>query len=169
MSSFGNANPRPHEAPMPDPLAYFLTWTTYGTWLPGDERGWVLKRKGFQLPNLVTRQLAADRMTETFCVLDDAQRGIVERTIAEHCRIRGWHLFTQNCRTNHVHVVVAADLEPERVRDQLKAWGTRRLKEHCHEHGVRERLNWWTTGGSGRLIGDEESLEAVIRYVVEGQ
>jgi hypothetical protein len=22
-----------------EPLAYFLTWTTYGTWLPGDERG----------------------------------------------------------------------------------------------------------------------------------
>src|SRR5262249_3307643 len=22
-------------------LAYFLTWTTYGTWLPGDARGWV--------------------------------------------------------------------------------------------------------------------------------
>ena len=27
-----------------EPLAYFLTWTTYGTWLPGDERGW--NRKG---------------------------------------------------------------------------------------------------------------------------
>jgi hypothetical protein len=26
------------------PLAYFLIWTTYGTWLPGDERGW--NRKG---------------------------------------------------------------------------------------------------------------------------
>jgi hypothetical protein len=29
------------EPPMPEALAYFLTWTTYGTWLPGDERGWV--------------------------------------------------------------------------------------------------------------------------------
>ena len=26
---------------MSDVLAYFLTWTTYGTWLPGDARGWV--------------------------------------------------------------------------------------------------------------------------------
>lgn len=23
------------------PLAYLITWTTYGTWLPGDRRGWV--------------------------------------------------------------------------------------------------------------------------------
>jgi len=50
MSSFGNAKTRPNEPSMPDPLAYFLTWTTYGTWLPGDERGWVLKGKGFNCP-----------------------------------------------------------------------------------------------------------------------
>jgi len=24
-------------------MAYFITWTTYGTWLPGDERCWVDK------------------------------------------------------------------------------------------------------------------------------
>jgi hypothetical protein len=26
---------------MDDPIGYFLTWVTYGTWLPGDARGWV--------------------------------------------------------------------------------------------------------------------------------
>jgi hypothetical protein len=31
--------PDPSVVPKADPLAYFLTWTTYGTWLPGDERG----------------------------------------------------------------------------------------------------------------------------------
>jgi hypothetical protein len=31
------------QIPMDEPLAYFLTWTTYGSWLPGDERGWVEK------------------------------------------------------------------------------------------------------------------------------
>jgi hypothetical protein len=29
------------EPPRPEPLAPFLTWPTYGTWLPGHERGWV--------------------------------------------------------------------------------------------------------------------------------
>jgi hypothetical protein len=37
--------------PMSDPLAYFLTWVTYGTWLPGDDRGWVEYRHGWQLPD----------------------------------------------------------------------------------------------------------------------
>ena len=26
---------------MEDPIGFFLTWVTYGTWLPGDSRGWV--------------------------------------------------------------------------------------------------------------------------------
>ena len=39
------------EPPVPEPLAYFLTWPTYGTWLPGDERGWVEYRQGWQLPD----------------------------------------------------------------------------------------------------------------------
>ena len=34
-------------------LAYFITWTTYGTWLPGDQRCWVLHGKGLQLPDLI--------------------------------------------------------------------------------------------------------------------
>jgi hypothetical protein len=34
--------------PMNEPLAYYLTWTTYGTWLPGDERGWVAKPGQFR-------------------------------------------------------------------------------------------------------------------------
>jgi hypothetical protein len=37
---------RENEGPLPDPLAYFLTWATYGTWLPGDERGWIQYHRG---------------------------------------------------------------------------------------------------------------------------
>jgi len=122
MSSFGNAKTRPNEPSMPDPLAYFLTWTTYGTWLPGDERGWVLKGKGFQLPNLETKQLAADRMTEPPCTLNDPQREIVEETVRDHCTIRNWKLHAVNARTNHVHVVVTANSAPKTVRDQFKDW-----------------------------------------------
>lgn len=38
----------PGSIPMDDPLALFLTWTTYGSWLPGDERGWVEKPGRFR-------------------------------------------------------------------------------------------------------------------------
>ena len=162
---------RPNEAPMPDPLAYYLTWTTYGTWLPGDERGWVKFGRGQQQPDSIRKIEAEARMTEDACRLDQEQCAVVEKTIVDHCRIRGWELFAKNCRSNHVHVVVAADIKPEAVREQLKAWCTRKLKELERQRrgqgGVRE--NWWTERGSRLYINDPEGLDAVIQYVNDGQ
>lgn len=68
-------------------------------------------------------------MTEDACWLDCEQRDVVERQIAETCQVRGWALHAVNCRSNHVHVVLTADRAPKIVRNQLKAWCTRRLKE----------------------------------------
>ena len=39
------------QCPQIPPIAFFLTWSTYGTWLPGDARGWVEYQHGFQLPD----------------------------------------------------------------------------------------------------------------------
>src|SRR5579871_4142317 len=83
MTSF-----RPNEPPMPEALAYFLTWATYGTWLPGDERGWVLYKHGWQLPDPIRKLEAEAKMSEDACILDRAQRDLVEKVIADHCRIR---------------------------------------------------------------------------------
>ena len=122
-------NLRPNEAPLPEPLGFFLTWATYGTWLPGDNRGWIEYRHGWQLPSPARRLEAEARMTKDACILDPEQRVLVEKTIADHCQIRGWQLHAVNCRTNHLHVVVSAPLHPDEIRKQFKAWCTRRLKE----------------------------------------
>ena len=170
MNNFPISHKRAHEPPMPEALAYFLTWTTYGTWLPGDERGWVQKSNGFQVPDPTLKSSVQSRLTEAPCFLSSEQRQLVEQTIHAHCLYRGWSLHAVTCRTNHVHVVVTAmEHAPKVVRDQFKAWGTRRLKEHARERGATPRTKWWTEGGSQRFIGDEESLEAVIWYVTEGQ
>ena len=162
---------RPNEPPMPEPLAYFITWTTYGTWLPGDERGWVKRGAGLRLPDPIIKSSAASRMIEDVCVLDSEQRALVEKTISDHCTIRGWRLHAVSCRSNHVHVVVTAERKPEDVRDQFKAWCTRKLKELWRTRGSSEpvREKWWTEKGSCRYIGDEDSLEAVALYVLEAQ
>lgn len=156
---------------MPEPLGFFITWTTYGTWLPGDERGWIWHGKGLQLPNQARREFAQELMTEAPFVLDDVQRGLVEETVGKHCQIREWELHVVNCRTNHVHVVVSANRDPDDVRDQLKAWGTRKLKAWDQERTGRlsHRENWWTEKGSCRFLGDEQSLAAAIVYVRDFQ
>jgi REP element-mobilizing transposase RayT len=158
----------------PEPLAYFLTWTTYGTWLPGDDRGWVKRLSGIQAADESVARKAALRMTSNACRLSNNQRAIVQRTIVEHCRIRGWTLHVVNCRTNHVHVVVTANIEPKAVRDQLKAWCTRKLNECLQPDELsavrpRTKRKWWTERGSCRYINHEDDLETAIVYVRDGQ
>jgi hypothetical protein len=112
-------------------------------------------------------------LTETPCVLDPEKRRLVEQTIAKHCTIRGWRLHVVNCRTKHVHVVVTAGARPMVVRDQFKAWCTRRLKERQRashpDPSQAVRVNWWTEGGSARWLNDEDSLAEAIRYVRDCQ
>ena len=149
-----------------EPLAYFLTWTTYGTWLPGDGRGWNRKDEAeIQPANVLFLEMARLEMKEPEFRLSVAHRRIVEETVRDHCCKRDWHLHTVNARSNHVHVVVtAAGYKPEIVRDQFKAWCTRRLKEA----GVA-RTQFWTEGGSRRWINDDDALEGAILYVIEAQ
>ena len=113
-----------------EPLAYFLTWTTYGTWLPGDIRGW--NRKGAfdgQTANDARHESATAALKESPFILTDDDRELIAKSIQGHCSIRDWELHAQNVRSNHVHVVVSADgVDPKNVVSQLKAWGTRELK-----------------------------------------
>jgi REP element-mobilizing transposase RayT len=152
---------------MSEPLAYLITWTTHGTWLPGDERGWVQKYvPGVQAGDPARLGEAQQKMDKPPIVLDAEQRALVETTVRAHCDIRRWLLHALNARSNHVHVVVTApETDPAKVMDQFKAWCSRRLNEragHAQEH-------WWTRHGSTKWINDESYLQNAIRYVLEGQ
>jgi len=172
-----------------DPLGFFLTWTTYGTWLPGDERGWVEKPGVFREADPKREEAARRLMTEPELILTDEQRRIVEKTIADHCWIRNWYLHVVNARTKHVHVVVTAPRrKPDDVMDQFKAWCTRKLKEHARKAADlkpeaqakvssnpqsqtynSDRDNWWTENGSKRRLFTERALENAIIYVRDCQ
>src|SRR5262249_54952481 len=140
-----------------EPIGYFLTWTTYGTWLPGDERGGVDgKTHEMHFTGDLQREAAARAiMAEAPISLDREQRGIVEQTIRKHCEIRGWVLHIGRARTNHVHVVLTANRTPDVVMEQFKAWATRHLKPTCPG-----RLRWWTEKGSKRKLWNDDDLAA---------
>lgn len=105
-----------------DPVAYFLTWGTYGTRLPGDARGWTKYQSGWQAPDPIRELEAKMLMSEDACLLTIGQRRVVESQIGETCVHRGWMLHTVNCRSNHVHVVVTADVvDPDKIRIDRKA------------------------------------------------
>ena len=151
---------------MDDPIAFFLTIAAYGTWLPGDQRGWVEYRHGWQLPDPVRELEAKARMTEESCILKPAERAIVEGQVAETCAHRGWTLHAVNCRSNHMHAVIGASgVGPKRIRQDIKAWCTRRLKERSDFN----RENWWAERGSIRWIFDSEGLDIAVVYVTDAQ
>ena len=146
---------------MSAPLAYHITWTTYGTWLPGDQRGWVEEdTPGIRPPDADRLEEARKLMVAPAVRLSEAQRALVKETIEAHCLVRGWELHAVNVRTNHVHLVVTADAHPDDVMNQLKAWCSRRLNEAAGG-GARR---WWTKHGSTKWINDEAYLAEAIDY-----
>ncbi|MEX1027188.1 MAG: hypothetical protein WD049_04175 [Candidatus Paceibacterota bacterium] len=55
---------------MNPPLTYFITWTTYGSWLPEDRRGWRKWKAGDQQPRPLLEAWCRDRMNEEAVVLN---------------------------------------------------------------------------------------------------
>ncbi len=142
-------------------VAIFTTWTTYGTWMQGDERGWFKSGHGVQEADSFWKFETWLTMTEAAVTLNSVQRRIVEKTITDHCVIRNWQLHAVNCRSNHVHVVVTAPactIGTPRV--QFKAWCTRILKASV----TPQRGNWWTERGWDVYVDDDDSLARVIEY-----
>ena len=153
------------------PLAYFLTWTIYGSWLHGDPRGSVDRR--WNAPNSLRlapderrTRFEARRLSQSRPVRLDAElRHAIDGAIRETCATRGWLLHALHVRTNHVHAVVTAPVAPERVVATFKANGTRVAREA----GLSNQDRLWTRHGSTRYLWDEEALAAACVYVIEGQ
>jgi REP element-mobilizing transposase RayT len=141
---------------------YFITWTTYGTWLPGDSRGWKKTGHGEQPPQPRLEEWCRQRLNADPVILSPIQRKKVDQSCRDHVVYRGWKLHAINVRSNHVHVLVMADISRFRVRDQLKAYATRPLRKHP-ERITSPKI--WSRGGDCRIIDDEDGLKQVIDYI----
>lgn len=151
---------------MREVFGVLITWTTYGTWLPGDARGWRAKRLGNQPADPQLEAEAREKMKFDPVTLSPDDRATVEAACREHCAHRGWTLHAVNARTNHVHVVVVADVKPQTIRDQLKANCTKKLRQ---QEKPLDRERTWTKGGDCEVLYDEQSLQNAIRYTIDGQ
>jgi REP element-mobilizing transposase RayT len=152
-------------------LAYFITFSCYGSWLHGDARGSV-DRKHHELgtpllqPDEKRREAMSQRMDQPPYSLDADRRRIVLQSIVEVCRFRHWHLLAAHVRSTHVHVVVHADETPERVMTAFKAYASRQLNAlKCDPKG-RKR---WTRHGSTLYLKTDEQVSEKVRYVIFGQ
>jgi REP element-mobilizing transposase RayT len=153
------------------PLAYLISFRSYGTWLHGDKRGSVDRvHNRYGDPYLPAnaawqrhnrRQLRVDSF-----ILEARERGSVAKAIRETCSIRKWHLQAINVRTNHVHTVVTANRKPGLVLNAFKANATRQLRE---DQLWRHQFSPWADKGSKIRLWNERSVANAIDYVLHGQ
>jgi hypothetical protein len=150
----------------------------YGTWLPGDERGYVSNtltpRSGFRrkqnrpgTPYAVddphTRERAQALQKWPTVWLNPTQAVVVATSLLRVATEHGWMILRAAVMSNHVHVVViGCPIKGEAVRRILKGNTQADLSD-----SVGESRRWWTAGGSDRRRCGERSIRATIQYVAD--
>ena len=155
-----------------EPLAYFLTFTGYATWLHGDRRGSVDRNTaGYGAPTLIEdsrrehyeRTVAAKGPRMAF---GRSARDAIDEEIRAVCIRRDWYLHALNVRTNHVHAVVSANVPVNEVMTAFKANSTRVLRERSL---VGPSASVWTRHGSTPYLWSDKEIEDACNYVVGQQ
>ncbi len=99
-------------------------------------------------------------------VLNSSSREAVLEAVKEVCRHRGWPLLAGHVRSSHVHVVVEADIRPEKALNDFKACASRSLNYLGFDEPGRKR---WAHHGSTRWLWRDRDVQQAIRYVIDGQ
>ena len=163
-----NANDRP--------FALFVTWTCYGTWLPGDHRGHVSNvllptaryQRSDDMPGTPfapgdsrTRKRAVSLQKYSTTRLSSVEAHAVAESLLQTAITEGWSILRAAIMFNHVHVVVCkCPCDGPAVRRLLKGRAHTDLSRSS-----REPRRWWTQGGSDRYLNDESSVSGAVRYV----
>ena len=136
------------------PVTYLITFACYGCRLHGAESGSVdvthnVPGTPILEENCARAAFEEERMDQAAYYMDQIRRDAVLEAFQEVCRHRGWSLLAAHVRSNHVHTVVEAEAEPERVMNDFKAYASRRLNRMSLDHPDRKR---WARHGSTRWL-----------------
>ncbi len=163
-----------------DSIYWLLTWTTYGTWLPGDQRGFVSNVRGpagtavrHNIPGtdyhrdlIGLNQFARAQLTGEPILLTADQAAAVADDIQSSATFRSWDLQALAIMRNHVHLVVGAgtEIRSDRLLQVFKSYASRKLNTI---YPRPRSQTWWTTSGSRRRLPDNQAVEAATAYVLK--
>ena len=154
------------------PLAFFISFRCYGTWLHGDERGSIDRHNNnYRSPKYPKiehwNDISSARLKYDPVKLDSNRRVSVEKAIRETCDKRNWRLLAVNVRTNHVHTVVAIGNKKATIAlNAFKANATRQMREAgCWQNDHTP----WADKGSERYLWTEKHVFDAVDYVLNGQ
>lgn len=161
---------------------YLLTSTTYGTWLPGHERGFVSRvpdgsgewmihneiETPFDTDRPGVRAKAAARMSGERVVLSRSHACAVKVVCDDVCRDHSLEVLAGAVMATHMHLVVrSSEIEDAKVLQLFKGTISRRLTQ---AFGPPLRApRWWTHKGSHRLLTSIGSIRGAVVYVIDEQ
>jgi REP element-mobilizing transposase RayT len=111
-------------------------------------------------------QAERQRMRQPPYVLDPPRRETVLVALRKHCSFRGWSLLAAHVRSNHVHVILEADIQPERIMNEFKSYASRELN-HLRLQGTDRKRR--ARHGSTRWLWKDQDVQQALRYVIAEQ
>jgi REP element-mobilizing transposase RayT len=157
---------------------WLLTWTTYGSWLPGDRRGLVgqqmdatgtkcihnIPGTAYDPPDPRLHRAMSKTLKAPPVRLNAVHALSLRDQLIEVAEKRGWRLFAVSVMANHVHLVLAVpgDPEPSGILRDFKSYGSRRLN---NQFGPPASGTWWTESGSKRKLPNDDAVLAAGKYV----
>jgi len=157
---------------------WLLTWTTYGTWLPGDERGFVSQVSdgdgGKTIHNRPQTLYDADwdllrhsmqaklKQSPIRLIREQAEAALAQ--LKETATYRQWQLVAAAVMANHCHIVVAVvgDPDPSHILRDFKSYASRALNQKWPKPTAG---TWWTESGSKRKLKNEQAILGAAAYV----
>jgi len=144
---------------MPRTVGYMITWTTYGTWLQGDERGYVKSGKVLR-ENKALENANRNNLKRETVRLNDQQRQIVREAILKEADSHSQQVYTLAVCSDHVHLVTNYVHTPIEKLVWAYKYATAAA---LHEDGFAGKV--WTKGYDKRFCFDNKTLQQRIKYV----
>jgi len=140
-------------------LGYLLTWTTYGTWLQGDNRGYV--KDGRIYPgNKHLMQTNKQLQLHDAVRLSKEKQQLVRTAIINEAQLRSQQIYALSVQSNHIHIVVQYVPQPI---SKVVAYYKKAARLALKAAGYSAKL--WTRGYDKRFCFDRAALEQKIEYV----
>ena len=140
-------------------IGFIATWTTYGTWLQGDRKGYVKNAATFEA-NAELEKSNKELLKQDKIEIPENLRKTVKNAILKEAEEIGQKVYAIAICSNHVHIVVESIGKSCGYSvGRFKKAATRALRKFGFANMV------WTKGFDKRYCYHQHELETKIKYV----
>jgi REP element-mobilizing transposase RayT len=144
---------------MAETVGYMITWTTYGSWLQGDKRGFVKEGEIHKASKPLARNNKS-RLCHESINLSNIQRKIVKEAIIIKAGEIDQEILAISVGSKHIHIV--AKYIPTPI-DRIVTIYKMAAQVELRRIGLKGRI--WTRGYDKRFCFDQQSLNQRTNYV----